>query len=131
MFGVGLVVSACSDPSEPTATFDGSACVFAGPSDLDFNFNIPFMFVNESDSDAGMEIWKVPDGTTIKDVAEGDISEIADFDTDMRGTVDAPSGVTATVSVTLDVAGDWLINCFAEHDYPAAIFKVYNEQAEG
>jgi len=125
----GLVAAGCSDPSEPTATFDGSACRFAGPSSLDFNFSIPFVFVNESDSAAGMEIWKVPDGTTIEDVVEGDIDEIADFDTDMRGTVEASGGESATVSVLLDVPGDWLINCLTEADYPALVFQVFDEQA--
>ena len=126
---VGLVVSGCSDTSEPTATFDGSARVFAGPSSLDFNGSIPFVFVNESDSEAGMGVWKVPDGTTIEDVAEGNIDEIADFDTDMRGTVDASGGESATVSVLLDTPGDWLINCLTEADYPALIFQVFDEQA--
>ena len=125
----GLVAAGCSDLMEPTATFDGSTCTFAGPSSLDFNFSIPFVFVNDSDSEAGMEVWKVPDGTTIEDVAEGDIDEIADFDTDMRGTVDASSGESATVSVLLDVPGDWLINCFADADYPALIFQMFDEQA--
>ena len=128
---VALAAAGCSDTSEPTATFDGSACVFAGPSSLDFNGSIPFVFVNESDSEAGMGVWKVPDGTTIEDVAVGDISEIADFDTDMRGIVDASAGESATVTVLLDVAGDWLINCFAEDDYPALIFKVFSEESEG
>ena len=128
---VGLVVSGCSDTSEPTATFDGSACMFTGPSSLDFNGNVPFVFFNESDSKAGMGIWKVPDGTTIEDFAVSDILEIADFDTDMRGMVDASAGESATVTVLLDVAGDWLINCFAEDDYPALIFKVFNEESEG
>ena len=129
--GAGLVVSGCSDPGEPTATFDGSACVFAGPSSLDFNGSIPFVFVNESDSEAGMGVWKVPDGTTIEDVAAGDIDEIADFDTDMRGMVDASAGESATVTVLLDVPGDWLINCFTEADYPALIFQVFDEESAG
>jgi hypothetical protein len=127
---VGLVASACAEEfGDPTATFDGSACRFAGPSDLDFDFSIPFVFVNESDGEAGMEVWKVPDGTTIEDVAGGDIDEIADFETDMRGMVDAFSGASATFSVLLDVPGDWLINCFTEADYPAVIFQVFDEQA--
>ena len=132
-FGVArcLVVSGCSDTSEPTATFDVSTCTFTGPSDIELNASVPFVFFNESDSEAGIRVWKVPDGTTIEDVAVGDISEIADFDTDMRGMVDAPAGESATVTVLLDVGGDWLINCFAEDNYPAVIFKVFNEKSEG
>jgi hypothetical protein len=126
-----FLASGCTEPSEPTATFDGSKCTFAGASSLDFNFSIPFVFVNESDSEAAMEIWKVPDGTTIEVVADGDIDEIANFDTDMRGTVDASAGESVTVSVLLDVPGDWLINCSTEDDYPALIFQVFNEESEG
>ncbi len=126
----GLVASGCTEPSEPTATFDGSTCTFAGPSSLDFNFSIPFVFVNESDSDAAMAIWKVPDGTTVEDVAVDGIVGIADFDTDMRGMVDASAGESATVSVLLDVPGDWLINCSTEDDYPALIFQVFDEESE-
>ena len=96
----------------PTATFDGSTCRFAGPSDLDFNFSIPFVFVNESDGVAAMAVWKVPDGTTLEALAVGGVVEVADFDADMRGMVEAPAGESATVTVLMDVAGDWLINCF-------------------
>jgi len=129
---VGLAASACAEEfGDPTATFDGSVCRFAGPSDLDFNISIPFVFANESDREAGMEIWKVPDGTRIEDVVEGDIDEIADLDTDMRGTVQASGGESATVSVLLDVPGDWLISCFTDSDYPAVIFQVFDEEATG
>jgi len=100
------------------------------PSSLDFNFSIPFVFVNESDSEAAMAIWKVPDGTTVEDVAVDGIVGIADFDTDMRGMVDASAGESATVSVLLDVPGDWLINCSTEDDYPALIFQVFDEESE-
>jgi hypothetical protein len=123
----GLVASGCTEPSEPTATFDGSTCTFAGPSSLDLNFSIPFVFVNESDSEAAMEIWKVPDGTTVEDVAVDGMVGIAD----RRGMVDASAGESATVSVLLDVPGDWLINCFTEDDYPALIFQVFDEESEG
>ncbi len=124
---VGLVASGCTEPSEPTATFDGSTCTFAGPSSLDFNFSIPFVFVNESDSEAAMAIWKVPDGTTVEDIAVDGIVGIAD----RRGMVDASPGESATVSVLLDVPGDWLINCSTEDDYPALIFQVFDEESEG
>jgi hypothetical protein len=128
---IGLVASGCTEPSEPTATFDGSTCTFAGPSDLDFNFNIPFVFVNESDSQAAMEVWKVPDGTTVEDVAIDGIVEIADVASDRRGTVDASAGESATISVLLDVHGDWLINCSTEDDYPAMIFQVFVDEVTG
>ncbi len=123
----GLVASGCTEPSEPTATFDGSTCTFAGPSSLDFNFSIPFVFVNESDSEAAMAIWKVPDGTTVEDIAVDGIVGIAD----RRGMVDTSPGESATVSVLLDVPGDWLINCSTEDDYPALIFQVFDEESEG
>ena len=125
-----LVASGCSEPSEPTATFDGSKCTFAGASRLDFHFSIPFVFINESDSDAAMAIWKVPDGTTVEDVAVYGIVGIADLKSDIRGKVDASAGELATVSVLLDVPGDWLINCSAEDDYPALIFQVFDEESE-
>ena len=101
------------------------------PSDLDFDFSVPFVFVNETDSEAGMAIWKVPDGTTVEDVAVDGIVGIAD----RRGMVDASAGESATVSVLLDVVlldvpGDWLINCFAEDDYPALIFQVFDEASD-
>ena len=127
----GLVAAGCSDQSEPTATFDGSTCTFAGPSSLDFNFSIPFVFVNESDGVAAMAVWKVPDGTTLEDLAVGGVVNVADFDADMRGMVEAPAGESATVNVLLDVPGDWLINCFTENEYPALIFQVFDEESAG
>ena len=127
----GLVASGCgaefaAEHGDPTATFDGSACTYTGISDFGLNERPPFVFRNESGIEAGMGVWKVPDGTTIEDIAAGDISEIADFDTDMRGVVEAPAGGSATVSVLLDAPGDWFINCFAEDDYPAVIFQVFD-----
>ncbi len=123
-----LVASGCTAQMEPIAPFDGSTCTFARPSDLDFNFNIPFVFVNESDIEAAMAIWKVPDGTTVEDVAVDGIVGIAD----RRGMVDASPGESATVSVLLDVPGDWLIHCFTEDDdYPALIFQMFDGESEG
>jgi hypothetical protein len=54
---------------------------------------------------------------------------IAALDSDRRGVVDASTGESATVSVLLDVAGDWLINCSTEDDYPAMIFQVFDEES--
>ena len=45
--------------------------------------------------------------------------------------VDASAGESVTVSVLLDVPGDWLINCSTEDDYPALIFQVFDEESEG
>jgi len=59
--------------------------------DLDFNFSVPFVFVNESDGVAAMAVWKVPDGTTLEALAVGGVVEVADFDADMRGMVEAPA----------------------------------------
>jgi hypothetical protein len=44
--------------------------------------------------------------------------------------VDASPGESATVSVLLDVPGDWLINCLREDDYPAVIFQVFDEASD-
>ena len=126
---MGLVASGCgaefaAEFGDPTATFDGSACTYTGISDFGLNERSPFVFRNESGVEAGMGVWKVPDGTTIEDIAAGDILQIADFEPDMRGADQAPAGGSATVSVLLDVASDWFINCFAEDDHPAVIFRV-------
>lgn len=124
---VGLVASGCAaEFGDPTATFDGSACTYTGISDFGLNERPPFVFRNESGIEAGMHVWKVPDGTTIEDIAAGDILEIADFDTDMRGVAQAPARGSTTISVLLDVPGDWFINCFAEDDHPAVIFEVFD-----
>jgi hypothetical protein len=130
LFLIVFVASGCAPLSEPTATFDGSTCSFAGPESQHFNFSVPFVFVNESDSEAAMAIWKVPDGTAVEDVVAHGIVGIADFDTDMRGMVDASAGESATVSVLLNVRGDWLINCFTEDDYPALIFQIIDEESD-
>ena len=100
---VGLVASGCAEEfADPTATFDGSVCTFTGPSDLGLNERPPFVFRNESDIEAGMGVWKVPDRMTIEDIAAGDIFEIADFDTDMRGVVETPAGGSTTISAPSD-----------------------------
>ncbi len=45
--------------------------------------------------------------------------------------VDASAGESVTVSVLLDVPGDWLINCPTEDDYPALIFRFSTKSLRG
>ncbi|MCH8984529.1 MAG: hypothetical protein IH943_10600 [Acidobacteria bacterium] len=138
IIALALTVAGCAE-NDPIATFDGTGCSFEGQREFTLDYHATFAFVNTSDARVGIEIWKVPDGTTIGDVAAGDIVEIADFIADLEmegpGHADvADPGGGAEVWTFLDVAGDWLLNCMVldddataatlAGDYPALIFHV-------
>ena len=133
-----MVAGACGDDDSaadaaPSATFDGSACVYDGPSEFSVDTEATFTVLNASDkNDVGFSVWKVPDGTTTTDITENTIFGIgADIDTDMRVARFQGSnqpGQEQDLVVALDTPGTWVLNCWNGSDpgvdYPATAFTV-------
>ncbi len=56
------------------ATYDGSECVYEGPTEFDLNSTVTFTVTNESDTtDMGFSVWSVPEGTTADEILEDGI----------------------------------------------------------
>lgn len=133
-----ILAGACGDDDSaasaaPNATFDGSACVYDGPSEFSVDTEATFTVLNASDrNDVGFSVWKVPDGTTTTDITENTIFGIgADIDTDMRVARFQGSnqpGQEQDLVVALDTPGTWVLNCWNGPnpgvDYPATAFTV-------
>jgi hypothetical protein len=102
------------------ATYDGSGCVYEGPTEFDLNSTVTFTVTNESDTtDMGFGVWSVPEGATADEILEDGIFEllgITDVD-EWPGfyaasfaptTIDSPE----TLRVFLDKPGQHALNCF-------------------
>ena len=134
-----LVVAACSDDDdndEVSAEFTGEGCVYSGPTEFEVGdeFEITVIDVTEERMEVGFAVLKIPDGTTVAEVRENGIFEIA-VEEDL-GTVEfaevTEEGTERVLSATLDVAGTWLVNCFVFNnpdgeDFPATTFEVVEE----
>jgi hypothetical protein len=112
--------------AEPIKVWDGTECRYDGATEFDLNDEVTFTFVNESDdTGVGFVVWTVPDGTTAEY-----LKEFGDFGlgpTPYRGTDDSlffegfeakypPTqlGAVYQVTVSLDRAGLYSVNCFVE-----------------
>jgi hypothetical protein len=119
-----VTVAACgSSSSEPTKTYDGDECSYDGPTEFDLNSEVTFTFINESDTTGvGFVVWTVPDGTTAADINEKGIFEATG--TQLGNTAPyefweakfPPTQLDTEyqVTVTLDRAGLYSVNCFVE-----------------
>jgi hypothetical protein len=109
--------------SEPTKTYDGTGCVYDGATEFDLNDEVTFTFTNESDSTGvGFVVWEVPDGTTAALIDEVGIFE-ATGNTDSYEFFEAKFPPTQLdteypVTVVLDTAGLYSVNCFVETGAP-------------
>jgi len=111
--------------SEPTKIYDGNGCSYDGATEFDLNSEVTFTFINESDTTrVGFVVWTVPDGTTAEEILEKGIGEVtetaqggpyefweAKFPPTQRDT-------EYQVTVTLDRAGLYSVNCFPETGAP-------------
>jgi hypothetical protein len=113
-----LVLAGCSTSSDPTAVFDGAACVYDGPSDFEVGSTVTFTVTNESETpDVGFAVFKVPEGVTAEEIVEQGIFNVV-FDvppgSEALGAVDPPTaiGTSRSFSVTFAEAGQHGINCY-------------------
>jgi hypothetical protein len=120
---------------EPTVTFDGATCTYAGPTEFVVGIPQTMLFVNTSDAESDINVWRVADGTTIDDVDPSDVRGTADYlNLSTTWFFAALPGNEKVVNGEFYRAGDWLISCqvgfpFAtdstpEGDYPGAIIQV-------
>jgi hypothetical protein len=129
-----LVVAACSDDDdEVTAEFTGDGCVYSGSTEflVGDEFEITVIDVTEERMDVGYAVLKVPDGTSVADVREQGVEQVAESDPEILLFSEVTEeGAERVMSGTLDVAGTWLVNCFVSNpdgDFPATTIEVVKE----
>jgi hypothetical protein len=147
MFAV--VVAACSDDNnnndKASAEFTGDDCVYSGPTEFEVGDEIEITVsdATEERTDVGFAVHPVPDGTTVAEVREKGIEEVRgqdaeDFPGEFLFSEVTEEGTVRVLTATLDVAGTWLVNCFAmsnhvrlgvnsEGDFPATTFEVVEQ----
>ena len=131
-----LTIASCGDDdddnsAEMSAEFTGDACVYSGPTEFEVGdeFEITVTDVTEERMDVGYAVRKVTDGTTFADISEEGVSAFAaqnDDGTLLYAEV-TEEGTERVLSVTLDVAGTWAMECFAfspDGAFPATTFEV-------
>lgn len=103
------------------ATYDGSECVYEGPTEFDLNTTVTFTVTNESDTtDMGFSVWSVPEGTTADEILEDGIFTVvgggppADPEKGFHTALFAPTaiGTSEGLRVFLDTPGLHAFNCF-------------------
>ncbi|MCZ6661485.1 MAG: hypothetical protein O6951_00980 [Actinobacteria bacterium] len=113
--------------SEPTKVYDGSGCTYDGETEFALNSEVTFTFINESDdTGVGFVVWTVPDGITAEEIDEKGIFEA--IGTEQGNTAPyefweakfPPTQLDTEyqVTVTLDRAGLYSVNCFVETGAP-------------
>jgi hypothetical protein len=113
-----LVVTACGDDddnNEVTAEFTGDGCVYSGPTEFEVGdeFEITVSDVTEDRADVGYAVTKVPDGTSLDEASEeGFIESLPDEPGTFLFSEVTEEGTERVMSITLDVAGTWLVHCF-------------------
>ena len=122
-----VALAACSSTEEPSKTYDGNECTYDGATEFDLNSEVTFTFINESDhTGVGFVVWTVPDGTTAAEINEKGIGEVtgtAQGNTAPYEWWEAKFPPTQLdteyqVTVTLDRAGLYSVNCFVETGAP-------------
>jgi basic membrane lipoprotein Med (substrate-binding protein (PBP1-ABC) superfamily) len=122
--------TACAADGTPTAVFEGAQCRYEGPTEFSLGSEVLFSVQNGAiGSDAGFAVWKIPEATTLADIAEKSIFGIgANFEDDMARMIAAPSvSKQYGLLVTFDEPGLWALNCFDfadDADKPATLVTV-------
>jgi len=113
--------------SESTKIYDGSGCTYDGETEFDLNSEVTFTFINESDhTGVGFVVWTVPDGTTAEEINEKGIFEAtgtalgntAPYEFWQAKFPPTQLDTEYQVTVTLDRAGLYSVNCFVETGAP-------------
>jgi hypothetical protein len=103
------------------ATYDGSECVYEGPTEFDLDSTVTFTVTNESDTtDMGFSVWSVPEGTTADEILEDGIFTVvgggppADPEKGFYAALFPPTAIDSTedLTVTLDTPGQHALICF-------------------
>jgi hypothetical protein len=131
------MLAGCGD-DDVSVEFTGDDCVYSGPTEFDVGdeFEITVIDVTEERMGPGYAVTKVPDGTSVDDaLEEGFIERLPE---DGPGTFlwseVTEEGAERVMSITLDVAGTWLVHCFGIQNpetggevFPATTFEVVAE----
>lgn len=124
---VVVVLAGCSGTDENAiTTYDGSTCVYEGPSEFDLNLTVNFGFVNNSDTtDMGFSVWKVSEGSTANDLL-GSTFEPGEGQVGFVEALGPPTirGGTTFLTVNLEAPGQYALVCTdysTEMDYANAV----------
>jgi len=127
LVGIASFAFLTGDPGEvanvdPTITFTGAECNYEGTTEFALGVDRAFRFVNESDANAEVTVFRVPDGTTLQDIDPDDIFSVFEDSTGPRSFLDfGASGVEPGAEETFtanpsggvpDEAGEWLVLCY-------------------
>jgi hypothetical protein len=113
--------------SEPSKIYDGNECTYDGETEFDLNSEVTFTFINESDTTGvGFVVWTVPDGTTAEEIHEKGIFEATGTEQGNTAPYEfweakfPPTQLNTEyqVTVTLDRAGLYSVNCFVDIGTP-------------
>ena len=119
-----VVASGCvTDFGPPTATFSGNACAYDGLPEFTPGDVVTFTLKNNSDAEAGLGIVKIRDGTSIDQLAADGIDPYLDG-TVTPGIGTAMAGESSSFEFRFSIDGDWLVYCFSDMNYPAAVLPV-------
>ena len=104
-------------PTEPTVTFDGANCVYAGPTTFDLNTLPRFSGVNESEDEFRFTLYHLEDPRLT-------LEAVIALDADLSGSVPLPDGIRLRsgssgidrgaeggVNLPFTASGDYLIGC--------------------
>lgn len=121
-----LVVAAggcATDSGPPTATFSGTNCGYDGLPEFTPGDVVTVTFNNNSDVEAGVEVVKILNGTSMDEI-DTDGPDAYEDETIMSGLGRALAGESTSFEFLFGIEGDWLVNCFTDSDYPATILEV-------
>ena len=109
---------------EARVSFDGSTCGFDPALNYELGSVIAVEVENTSDLRAGVDLWRVLDGTTLSDWASRYSERTTGLSIHGRAFVDPREKVTLTAR--LDRPGTWMVRCFIPfgQNFPAAVFSV-------
>jgi hypothetical protein len=120
--------------ADPTVTFDGATCAYAGPTEFGVGSENEFVLHNNTNAKTGIVLAQIDDGLTIDDIVRIGIEDVP-----FPGktyTRDAEPGGQAVVNPVFDEPSPWLVMCFVRDpdatdsapagDHPSVVFAVGN-----
>jgi hypothetical protein len=128
------LAAACSDDdggedgqTTLDVTFDGVACTYDGPANVSAG-QVTFVFDNQSQASARLDVGKLDEGKTMDDLLEADAQVGTEAEELGRppwisgGDVfESPAGETTTNELTLVSAGDYSLICLQDSAFTASV----------
>ncbi len=114
-----------AEDSNPRLVFDGTGCEYTGPTEFSAA-TLRFDFVNDSDTEANLSVWAVPEGTTADEIdVEDTWLDRSDFDMQNVRWGQRGPGWETTLVAALE-PGYHMLNCFVLEDDATAAAPAAN-----